>query len=370
MRPIVCLLVACGVLAIAPAVAWAMPNAQDVSAGTAEGTAAGITLRGGSNLDSPIIFSIVSGPAHGSLGPIGSPTCTFNPGETDCTAAVIYTPDPGYSGPDSFTYSVGDSDGTVDATASIAVVPAPPPGFTDTAFTGADPGTSATLTLPGIQGTLLNPPSAAGPAYFVLATYPPNAGNTVYDVRSVSTGPGAQLTVSFRYSGDIAPTVLFFDPKTGTLTPVRSTTVLVDPDAHTVTVVLDQNSFPTLSALTGTRFEVGPLPRIGQLKVQPGCASSGGPRADLRLTLSTAANVKVSIERRKGSAGRTSCARHRSRGRVPARFERPHRLSRQLPAGKSKIRLPRLGAGSYRVKATATSANGSASETRTLIVTG
>ena len=370
MRPILCVLGVCGAIAIAPAQAWAVPSAQDVSGSALQGTSAGLTLRGGSNLDSPVSFSIVSGPSHGSLGPIGSPSCSINPGVTDCTAAVIYTPDPGYSGSDAFTYRVGDADGTVDATASIAVLPAPPPGFTDTGFTGADPGTSASLTLPGITGTLTNPGSAPRTAYFVLATYPPSAANTVYDVRAISVSSGAQLTVTFRYAGDIAPTLLFLNSLTGTLEPVRSATYLVDPDAHTVTVVFDQGSTPTLTGLTGTRFEVGPLPRIERLRVQPSCAASSAHPPSLRLSLSASARVDLSVARRKGSGDRASCGRHRHAGRhAAARFERPRRLSRELQAGKSRIRLPRLAPGAYRVKVTATNSNGSSSATTNLLVT-
>src|SRR5262249_30153540 len=144
-------------ICIAPGAAWAIPSAQDVGAGTQQPDPVVVTLHGGANLHSPVNFSIVGGPSHRALGSIGSPSCSINPRFTDCTAPVTYTPDPGYSGDDGFTYRVGDADGTVDATASITVVSLPPPGFNATAFAPVPPGVSATLTLPGLQGTLSNP---------------------------------------------------------------------------------------------------------------------------------------------------------------------------------------------------------------------
>ena len=63
--------------------------------------------------DDPVTLSIVDEPSHGSLGPIAD-------------GQITYTPDDGYSGPDSFTYRA--SDGTADsapATVSLTVIPPP-----------------------------------------------------------------------------------------------------------------------------------------------------------------------------------------------------------------------------------------------------
>jgi len=71
----------------------------------------------------PLTLIAVSDPTHGTavINTNGTPT---NP--TDDT--ITYTPDPGYSGVDQFSYTV--SDGTNQATASVAVNVAPPPGNT------------------------------------------------------------------------------------------------------------------------------------------------------------------------------------------------------------------------------------------------
>jgi PKD repeat protein len=64
--------------------------------------------------------AIVSGPAHGSLGPIDQAAGT-----------VAYTPAPGFSGTDSFTFRATDSHGATSATAIATVyvpaAPQPPP---------------------------------------------------------------------------------------------------------------------------------------------------------------------------------------------------------------------------------------------------
>jgi Bacterial Ig domain len=376
-RLILCLIGTCGVFGIAPAQAWATPSAHDVSAGTPQDVPVEVTLHGGSNLDSPVTFSIVTGPAHGSLGSIGTPNCSFNPGVTDCTAPVTYTPDPAYSGPDSFTYRVGDADGTADATASITVVPPPPPGYNGSAFTAVDPGTAATLTLPGLQGTLTNPASAAGSAFFVIATYPEDGASLPYDVRVLSADPGDKLVVTFTYpAGAGFGGLFFFDQASGTMRPVQSSAnspLVVDPVAHTVTVVLDSTSFPSVLQLSGTRFiatRKPDPPRLHRLGVHPGCVVAGSTgSASVRFSLSEAARVDVSLQRKRGSENRSSCATRGHRRRHDhARFERPRHRIRDLPAGAGRVSLPRLAAGAYRVTVTAANVNGSSSTTRRLLV--
>ena len=102
-------------------VANTAPTANAQSVTTNEDTAKTITL-GGSDADgNALTFSIVSGPTHGTLGSIGSVTCTGTAPKS-CTADVTYTPAGDYNGPDSFTFKVND--GTVDsntATVSITV---------------------------------------------------------------------------------------------------------------------------------------------------------------------------------------------------------------------------------------------------------
>jgi VCBS repeat-containing protein len=103
------------------------PIAQPNSFITAEGTPVLVTLSG-TDIDSPrLVFSVVTGPSHGVLSVVGSPSCstlsnsTATPGSS-CSAGVIYTPAPNYFGTDTFTFKVND--GSLDsnvATVSLTV---------------------------------------------------------------------------------------------------------------------------------------------------------------------------------------------------------------------------------------------------------
>src|SRR5215813_2807042 len=105
------------------------PAANDISLSTNEDNALVITL-GGSDVDSTnLTLTVVTGPSHGSLGPVSSPSCLTIPNSegvagSSCTATAIYTPAANYNGPDAFTFRTND--GALDsniATASITVQP-------------------------------------------------------------------------------------------------------------------------------------------------------------------------------------------------------------------------------------------------------
>ena len=83
----------------------------------------------------PATVTVGSGPSHGSL--------SVNPGSGN----VTYTPDAGFTGPDSFTYTVRDNDGATSNVATVTVtvndVNDPPVANDDTATT--DEGNSVTI---------------------------------------------------------------------------------------------------------------------------------------------------------------------------------------------------------------------------------
>ena len=79
---------------------------------TDEDTARTITLSGTDEDGDDLSFFMVSGPNHGTLGPIRELTCTGTAPRT-CSANVTYTPDNGYNGFDIFSFKAND--GAIDS---------------------------------------------------------------------------------------------------------------------------------------------------------------------------------------------------------------------------------------------------------------
>jgi len=91
------------------------PVADDETVTTEAGSAVTVTLHAGDADGDALTFAIASEPRHGTLGAVGG-------------NRVVYTPAPGYSGEDSFTFRAND--GTADsntATVGIAVQAPKPP---------------------------------------------------------------------------------------------------------------------------------------------------------------------------------------------------------------------------------------------------
>ena len=82
---------------------------------TTENTAVPITMTGNDPDGDTLTFSILTPPSNGSLGAIMP--------QTAVSANVLYTPNMGFSGSDSFTFQVEDDDGNTDsATINITVI--------------------------------------------------------------------------------------------------------------------------------------------------------------------------------------------------------------------------------------------------------
>jgi subtilisin-like proprotein convertase family protein len=121
-----------------------LPTANGEFATTVQGTAVVVpVLANDSDPDGtldPATVAVVSGPASGSTS------------VNTTTGAITYVPNDGFSGMDSFSYTVRDNDGAVSnaATVSVTVNPAPTPTLT--------PTPTSTLT------PTLTPTFAAGPS--------------------------------------------------------------------------------------------------------------------------------------------------------------------------------------------------------------
>jgi VCBS repeat-containing protein len=129
------------------------PTADSQSVSTNEDTPKTITLTASDADGDSLTFSIVgSGPTHGTLGSIGTVTCTGTAPKT-CSADVTYSPAANYNGPDSFQFKVND--GKVDsspATVAISVtaVNDAPVAVGDAYSTDED--TTLTVAAPGVLG--------------------------------------------------------------------------------------------------------------------------------------------------------------------------------------------------------------------------
>lgn len=188
------------------------PIAGNVSASVAYNTSQTIPLNVSGVYAS---LSLVTGPAHGSVT-LGASNAT-------------YTPNSGYIGPDSFTYSATGVGGTsAPGTVSLTVQAAPAPGASDGSLSVAYGG-SGTLALPvtGLVNTA------------VLVTAPAKGTATVSGVTTTyAAGPSQYGADSFTYRVD-GP---------GGSSPVKTISVLIAnppaPTASNLTIAVN-NATPT-----------------------------------------------------------------------------------------------------------------------------
>lgn len=121
-----------------------IPSASSVATTTLQDAAVTITLSGASNDGGSVTFATTTSPAHGTLGTISG---------TD----VLYTPESGYTGSDSFQFVATEgATSSAPATATIVIdapVPVVPTGTIHIAVRdGATVATSTTLVIP-LAGT-------------------------------------------------------------------------------------------------------------------------------------------------------------------------------------------------------------------------
>jgi PKD repeat protein len=110
-------------LVITQAQAGTAPTANATSATVGEDGSGPVALSGSDPETCELSFSIVTPPAHGTLGSITSSGSNCTPGSPNTdSASVTYTPAANYNGSDSFTYKVNDGTGDSSAaTASLTV---------------------------------------------------------------------------------------------------------------------------------------------------------------------------------------------------------------------------------------------------------
>ena len=151
------------------------PVANAQSIGADEDTATAVTLSGSDVDGDSLIFSVLSGPAHGTLSGSG--------------ANLIYTPDADYNGPDSFTYVAND--GWTDSTAasvSLTVQAVNDAPVANVQSIGTDEDTAKAVTLSGsdADGDSLTFRVVSGPAHGTLSG---SGANLTYTPAANYNGP-------------------------------------------------------------------------------------------------------------------------------------------------------------------------------------
>jgi PKD repeat protein len=171
-------------------------DASDVTTTTTAGAAVPLTLKGTDSNVCDLTFTIVSGPANGTLGPISNQQCKAGSPNTD-TATVSYAPQAGFTGADSFTYRVGDGTSqSAPATASITIVNANPPvaSLSVTPSTGSAPLVVTANAANSTQGT--NPIAGYTFAWGDGSTTGPQAGSSATHTYTTAGTHTVTLTVT------------------------------------------------------------------------------------------------------------------------------------------------------------------------------
>jgi hypothetical protein len=186
------------------------PVANDQSVTTAEDTSAAVTLTASdANLGDTLTYSVISGPAHGSLN--------------GTAPNLTYMPVANYYGADSFTFVANDGQVNSNvATVSITVSPVndAPVANNQSVTTVAGTAVAVTLTASDVDNGSLTYNVVNGPAHGSLSgtapilTYTPNAGFTGGDSFTFKANDGAldsnAATVSITVN-PAGPTTVFYD---------------------------------------------------------------------------------------------------------------------------------------------------------------
>ena len=164
------------------------PTADPQSVSTIRNTAVTITLTGSDPENDVITFAVGSGPAHGTL--------------TGTGATRTYTPEAGFSGSDSFTFTAADAYTTsAPATVSIDIAATPPPIVKPDAVATA-------INTSVLVDVLANDSAAAGfldPATLAVVV-PPTNGTAVVEGSQIRYTPAAGVDPSDHFTYKVCDT--------------------------------------------------------------------------------------------------------------------------------------------------------------------
>ncbi|MCL2782675.1 MAG: cadherin-like domain-containing protein, partial [Propionibacteriaceae bacterium] len=215
----------------------------------------------------PVSMSVLSrGGDHGAGLTVVSTTqpsngvVTMNP-----DGSLTYTPNPGYSGPDSFTYTAQDSDGNqAVATVQLTVIPVANP---DSGTTKVDtplviPGTQLLNNDSGTKLTITSVPKAGQTGYPTHGTvsYDPATGNATYTPNPGYSGPDSFTYVTTDQYGQLTTTVV---------------NIMVTPTANPDQITVPQNSTNNVITVAGNDRGTGLVPTSVPARGTPGGPTHG-----------------------------------------------------------------------------------------------
>jgi hypothetical protein len=247
------------------AVAAPAANAQSVVVRQGQGQA--VTLTGTAPNGDPLSFAITDDPSHGTLSGLNA-----------ATGVVTYTPAAGYTGADSFQFTVTDTTSTLTSTAATVsiTVAAPPVANPQTLTVGQGQGTSLTLTGTAPNGDPLTFAVTVNPAHGTLSGFNATTGAVAYTSAAGYTGAD-----SFTFTVTDTVTTLVSAAATINLTvvalPVANSQAVsatagqavvitltgTAPGGHAVTFALaTAPAHGTLSGFNGTTGQVTYTPNV------------------------------------------------------------------------------------------------------------
>ncbi len=215
------------------------PTADPQTVATDEDTPLTINLTGSDPDGDALTFSVASGPANGSLGPIMSTGPT--------SATVDYTPNADFNGPDSFDFLVDDSFGGIaTATVSITVNPINDDPVANAQTTTVTEDIPETITLTGsdVDGDALT---------FTIIT-PPTNGALGPVTGAGPTSATVDYTPNLNYNGPDSFVFQVDDGSGGLATATVDITVTAvndPPTADPQSVSTDEDT-PLMITLTGS----------------------------------------------------------------------------------------------------------------------
>ena len=210
------------------------PVAESQSVTTKEDTSVSITLDAADKDGDGLTYSLRSSPSHGSLS-------SFN----EDTGSVVYNPDNGYTGSDSFTFTASDGTSTsntgkvsitVNSLAPEAPINTPPVAESQSVTTKEDTSVSITLDAADKDGDGLTYSLRSSPSHGSLSSFNEDTGSVVYNPDNGYTGSDsftftASDGTSTSNTGKVSITVNSLAPEAPINTPPVPERPVAPPEA-------------------------------------------------------------------------------------------------------------------------------------------